>query len=127
MSKVTEKVKLSSLFDPAKTVEVEALIDTGATMMALPQDIVDELGLKKIREAAVKYADTRTQKKSIYAGLVVGLKGRTGNFEAVAEVNGTDALVGQIVLETLDLIVDPGNRALTRNPRSPELPMIELL
>ena len=38
MGKVVEKVKLTSLFEPEKSVEVDAVIDTGATMLVLPQD-----------------------------------------------------------------------------------------
>lgn len=41
----------------AKSLEVEAVIDTGATMVVLPQNIVNELGLKKIRETKVRYAN----------------------------------------------------------------------
>jgi len=126
MGKVIEKVKLTSLFDPTKTREVETVIDTGATMLVLPEDIVDELGLRKIREATVKYANNQTERKSVYAGLIVELKGRIGNFEAVAEVIGSQPLVGQIVLEALDLVVDPRTRTLIPNPRSPEMPMVEI-
>jgi len=49
MGKITEKVKLTSLFDPTKSVEVEAVIDTGATMFVLPRNLVDKLGLKNKR------------------------------------------------------------------------------
>jgi len=122
MGKGIEKVKLRSLFDPTKAKEVEAIIDTGATMLVLPQDIVDELGLKEIRKATVKYAN----KKSVYAGLVIEIKERVGNFEAVAEVPGSQPLVGQIVLETLDLVIEPSTRTLIPNPRSPEMPMVEI-
>ncbi|HIE50408.1 MAG TPA: hypothetical protein EYP85_01500, partial [Armatimonadetes bacterium] len=44
-----------------KAVEVEAVVDTGATMLVLPQNLVDELGLKKIREATVRYVNNQTQ------------------------------------------------------------------
>ena len=40
MEKVVEKVKLTSLFEQEKSLEVEAVIDTGATMVVLPRDIV---------------------------------------------------------------------------------------
>jgi clan AA aspartic protease len=127
MGKVIERVKLESLFDPTRSIEVDAVIDTGATMMTLPQNLVEKLGLKKIREVTVKYANNQTQKKSVYAGLVVKLKGRIGNFEAVAEVIGSEPLVGQIVLEALDLVIDSRTRTLIPNPRSPEMPMVEIL
>ena len=44
MGKVIEKVKLTNLFEPAKWTEVEAVVDTGATMLVLPQPVVDKLG-----------------------------------------------------------------------------------
>jgi predicted aspartyl protease len=47
MGKVIEKIKIANLLDYTKSVEVDAVIDTGATMVVLPQDIVDKLGLKK--------------------------------------------------------------------------------
>jgi clan AA aspartic protease len=127
MGKVVEKVKIRSLFEPTKTKEVEAVIDSGATMFVLPEDIVRELGLEKIREATVKYANNQIQRKSVYAGLVAELKGRVGSFEVVAEVEGSQPLIGQLVLEALDLVVDPRSRTLIPNPRSPEMPMVEIL
>ncbi|MBI3988439.1 MAG: hypothetical protein HY347_02350 [candidate division NC10 bacterium] len=127
MGKVIEKVKLTSLFDPAKSVEVDAVIDTGATMLVLPQNLIDELSLIKIREATVKYANNQRQQKSVYAGLLVEIKGRVGSFDALAEEEGTEPLIGQIVLEELDLVVDTSTRMLIPNPRSPEMPMVEIL
>jgi|GEM_PF-2655770 len=40
MEKVIEKVKIINLLDPKKVVEVEVVIDTGATMLVLPQNII---------------------------------------------------------------------------------------
>jgi hypothetical protein len=57
MGKVIEKVKITNLLEPTKSVEVEAVIDTGATMVVLPQNVVNELVLKKIREVKVRYAN----------------------------------------------------------------------
>jgi len=42
MGKVIEKVKITNLLDSTRSVEVEAVIDTGATMVVLPQNIVDK-------------------------------------------------------------------------------------
>ncbi len=54
MGKIIEKVKLTSLFNPEKSVEIEAVIDTGATMVVLPKVLVRELGLEKIEDVKVK-------------------------------------------------------------------------
>ncbi len=127
MGKVIEKVRFTSLFDQTKSAEIEAVIDTGATMVVLPQDIVDNLGLKKIRETKVRYANNKTELKSIYGVVTIEIKGRTGNFDVLAEAEGSQPLIGQVVLEILDLVVDPRTRTLAPNPMSPEMPMVEIL
>jgi clan AA aspartic protease len=127
MGKVVEKVKLTNLFDTVRSVEVEAVIDTGATMMVLPQDIVNELGLRKIREVKARYANNRTELKSVYGVATIEIKGRAGNFDVLAEAEGSQPLIGQVVLEVLDLVVDPRTRRLIPNPASPEMPMVEVL
>ena len=127
MGKVIEKVKFTSLLDQTKSVEIEAVIDTGATMVVLPQNVVEKLGLKKIRETRVRYANNKTELKSIYGVVTIEIKGRTGNFDVLAEAEGSQPLIGQVVLEILDLVVDPRTRTLTPNPMSPEMPMVEIL
>lgn len=127
MGKVIEKVKITNYNDPTKSIEVEAVIDTGATMVVLPQNIVNELRLKKIRETRVKDANNSTELKSIYGVVTIEIKGRTGNFDVLAEVEGAQPLIGQVVLEILDLVVDPRTRILKPNPASPEMPMMEIL
>lgn len=127
MGKVIEKVKLTSLLDPTKSIEVDAVIDTGATMVVLPQSIVDELGLRKIREVKVRYANNKTETKSIYGVVTIEIKGRTGNFDVLAETEGSQPLIGQVVLEILDLVVDLRAKTLMPNPMSPEMPMVEIL
>ncbi|HIE51149.1 MAG TPA: hypothetical protein EYP85_05275 [Armatimonadetes bacterium] len=127
MGKVIERVRLTSLFDATKTREVEAVVDTGATMLVLPQEVINELGLERIGERRVRYANNQIQLKPVYRGVLLELKGRDGIFDVLAEVAGSGPLLGQIVLEALDLIVDPLTKTVIPNPRSPDMPMVEIL
>jgi len=124
MGKVVEHVKLTSLFEPEKSVEVEAVIDTGATMVVLPKDIVEELGLRKMREVKMRYANNKVETKPIY-GVNIELKGRSANLDVLVEEKGSQPLIGQVLLELLDLIVDK-TRKLIPNPASPEMPIMEI-
>ncbi|MFQ6091654.1 MAG: aspartyl protease family protein [bacterium] len=107
---------------------VDAVIDTGATMVVLPKKLVKELGLEKIEnvKVKVKYGDGRVEGKEVYGVVRLELKGRVGNFDVLPENDEARPLVGQIVLERLDLIIEPSTRKLIPNPRSPEMPMIEV-
>lgn len=127
MGKVMEKVRITNLFEPEKSVEVEAIIDTGATMLVLPQGIINELSLRRMREVRVRYANNKTEVKAIYGIVTVEICGRAGEFNVLAEPEGAQPLVGQIILEQLDLIVDPNTKKVIPNPRSPEMPMVEIL
>ena len=127
MGKVVEQVKLTSLFEPEKSVEVEVVTDTGATMVVLPKDIVEELGLRKMREVKVRYANNNVETKPIYGVVNIELKGRSANLDVLVEEKCSQPLIGQVLLELLDLIVEPKTRKLIPNPASPEMPMMEIL
>jgi len=87
----------------------------------------DKLNLRKMREVKVRYANNKTEIKSIYGIVTVEMCGRAGEFNVLAEPEGAQPLVGQMILEQLDLIVDPSTRKVIPNPRSPEMPMVEVL
>ena len=68
----------------------------------------------------VKYADEGVEEKEVYGVVRVELMGRVGNFDVLAEDEGAQPLIGQIVFERLDLIIEPSTKRLIPNPRSPE-------
>jgi clan AA aspartic protease len=127
MGKVVEKIKVINVFEPERVIKIEAVIDTGSTMLVLPQNAIDKLHLRKMREVKVRYANNKTEIKSIYGIVTVEMCGRAGEFNVLAEPEGAQPLVGQTILEQLDLIVDPSTRKIIPNPRSPEMPMVEVL
>jgi clan AA aspartic protease len=127
MGKVIEKVKFRNVFEPDKFVEVEALIDTGATSVVLPKDLVDKLGLRKVGETKVRYANNKVETKSIYRAVIVEILGRSSTFDVICEEEGSQPIVGQVVLEMLDLLVDPKSRKVIPNPASPDIPMLDLI
>jgi len=127
MGKVIERVRLSNVIDPTRSEEVDAVIDTGATLVVMPRDVVDRLGLTRIRDVQVRYGNGKVETRSVYSAVTLELKGRSGTFDVLAEDVGSQPLIGQVVLEVLDLVVDPRSRRLTPNPASPDAPMVEVL
>jgi len=109
-----------------RQVEVEALVDTGANMLVLPEEIVEQLGLDEIDRRRVKYADGSRAVKRVVGTVHLEVAGRHSRFNAIAENRGTTPLIGQIVLEELDLIVDPRSKELRPDPESPDMPTIDV-
>jgi clan AA aspartic protease len=114
-------------FADVRSTEVEALVDTGATMMVLPADAVSQLGLLPAGYRKVRYADGRIAEVPWVSGIRITILGRETVINALVEAAGTTPLIGQIPLEELDLLVDPKSRELRVNPASPDAPLLDLL
>lgn len=106
--------------DEVRRHRAEAVVDTGAVQTVLPRAIAELLGLA-IRGQRVAYlADGRREVVSVTGPFVVEIDGRETLDEAF--VLGDEALIGQTVLEKLDLLVDCMGRRLVPNPRRPDGP-----
>ncbi len=89
----------------------EVVVDTGATTLCLPIDIVEQLGLEVLRSVAALTA-TGTAEVPLYEHARVTVMGRTGTFECIALPAGTEPLLGVIPLEMLGLEPDLQNQRL---------------
>ncbi len=105
---------------------VEAVIDTGAVMMLLPRDLVEALGLKFLGKTVVTLADDSKIELEQAGPVRLTIAGRTWNTDCLVGPPGCETLIGQLVLERLDLIVDPTRRTVTVRPESPWLPTLNL-
>jgi predicted aspartyl protease len=97
---------------------VSGLVDSGATRLVLPQSVVEQLGLPLGKKIKVQYADGRTAQRYLVEEVFLELLGRHSIFKAVVEPKRTTALIGAIVLEDLDLLIDcTHQRVVPRDPR----------
>jgi clan AA aspartic protease len=99
----------------------EALVDTGAVRTVVPQPIAERLGLGLRGQRMAQYADGRTESVSVTEPLVVELERPDTLQEAL--VLGDEVLIGQTVLEKLDLFVDCQGRRVIPNPAHPDQPV----
>ena len=105
---------------------VQAVADTGAVMLALAEDTVDRLGVKVVGSAAFTYADGQQHERPIAGPLTVRIGDRWTSTNCVVVPTGADALVGQVVMETLDLVADCVRQTLGPRPESPDRPLLRL-
>lgn len=110
-----------------RTAEVQGLVDTGATVLMLPADIVKRLGVRVVGRARVKMADGKLHGLPKVGGIRLSILGREMTCDALVGRAGSTALIGQMQLEELDLIVDPKSRECRVNPASPDMPLLDLL
>ena len=109
--------------DSVKHLTLSGVVD-GAARLVLPQRIVDALQLQDDGETTVRYADQRREKRRLVSNVWLQYAGRHGVFSAVVEPDRQDALIGAIVLEELDLLIDCGTQSLY--PREPDTILTEI-
>lgn len=103
---------------------VDGIVDTGAVTLVLPQNVVERLGLEQQGTAFVTYADERREERPLAGPVSLRFGNRTMVTNCVVGPPLSEILIGQVVLETLDLIADCTNRTLT--PRYPDYPLLKL-
>lgn len=94
------------------------LVDTGATTLCLPADVISQLGLKILKEVDVATA-TGIGKARIFQDAKISLLGREGTFECLELPGGRDSLLGVIPLEALGIELDLQNQTLKLLPITP--------
>lgn len=103
---------------------VDAVVDTVAVMLVLPRNVVERLGLEEQRTVVFTCADERREERPLAGPVTVRIGNRSMNTDCVVGPPRSEPLLGQIVLEALDLIADCTNRTLT--PRFPDYPLLKL-
>jgi clan AA aspartic protease len=102
------------------SIEVEALVDTGATHLCIPKHIALQLDLQELEKREVTVADGSTRIVAYVGPVRTTFRNRscyTGGM-----VLGDEVLLGAIPMEDMDLVVRPGTREVVPNPLNPNIP-----
>ena len=105
---------------------VDGVVDTGAVMLMLPENVVSRLGLATLREVVVTYADERNETRQVAGPVTVQIANRFMTADCVVGPPLSEPLIGQIVMEALDLVADCTNRTLAPRPESPDSPLLKM-
>ena len=112
--------------DQIRSLKASLVADTGAVMLVLPQDLVEALGLSEVGNVIVTYADERKEERPVAGAVTVRVGNRRMNVDCVVGPPNSEPLLGQVVLETLDLLVDCARQKLVPRPESPYLPLLKI-
>jgi len=126
MGKVIVKIKLTNLFDLAiqkrgvskakpRHLEVEALVDTGATRLYLKPSVIKRLGLQRVDTVRSQTTNGEALRYK-YEPVQLELMGRKENFDVIEVPENVPNLLGQVPLEVLDFVVDGKGQKLIPNP-----------
>lgn len=98
-----------------RAIEIDVVVDTGATYVCIGREEIKNLGLLYHDTISIKTANGRAKRRT-FKGAEIELKGRSFVMEVMENDDDTPALIGYLLLEALDLVVDPKIQQVIPNP-----------
>lgn len=99
--------------------DVEAVVDSGAYMLCINENIRLQLGLAKLDEQTAQMADGSLRLLEVVGPIEVRFENRRTSVDAMVLPADSEVLLGAIPLEGLDVCINPREQTLTVNPASP--------
>ena len=110
--------------EDVRQIEINMLVDSGAIMLTINEEIVQALGLSIIDHRPSQLADGKRLELPVAGSIVVRFEGRFCTTNALVLPDDNEPLLGAIPLEEMDLWVNPYRGILT--PIHPEGPVMTL-
>ena len=101
-------------------ITVNALVDTGALDLVIPEHLAIQLRLSDLKPREVHLADGSRKLVRYVGPIKVEMMGR--DCVTAAVVMGDQVLLGAIPMQAMDMIVHPRTEQLVPNPESPNVP-----
>ncbi len=109
------ELEVANPSNPEITEKVDFLIDSGAVYSVIPEEILNNLGIKPLADQEFRLADgTKIVRKKGVA--VFKYENRIGGADVIFGEEGDSVLLGALTLESLGLTLDPLKRELKPLP-----------
>lgn len=112
--------------DSIKNITVNMLVDSGAYMMAVNEEVKMQLGLDVIETTAAQLADGSMITLDIVGPIEVNFKNRRCTVDAMLLKGDTECLLGAIPMEAMDVLIHPLQQELIVNPKHPMMKQLSL-
>lgn len=102
-----------------KRVRVTALVDTGAIMLCINENIQEQLQFPYHGKRVIETADGRRIECDVVGNVELRFKNRDTTCRAIVLPGDSEVLLGAIPLEDMDVLIDPQRQELIVNPEHP--------
>ncbi len=105
--------------DEVKKMWVTALVDTGSYMLAINENIQEQLQLPVVEKRKAQLANGHIVECEVVAPVEVRFKNRQTTCRAMVLPGDSEPLLGAIPLEDMDVLIHPLRQELIVNPDHP--------
>ena len=102
-----------------RKVQVKALVDSGAVMLAINETVKLQLGLKTRDRRPSQLADGTVVEYDVVGPIEVRFKNRYSTTNALVLPGNEEVLLGAIPMEEMDVLIHPSKEELIVNPEHP--------
>lgn len=112
--------------DEIRRMPLNILVDSGAFMMAINEDIQAQLGIPFIERRTVQVADNRVVELDVVGPIFIKFANRTAICSAFVLPGNSEPLLGAIPMEEMDVIIHPTRQELVVNPLHPDCAVLKM-
>ena len=105
--------------EQVRRMNVTALADSGAAMLAINESIRRQLGLFKVEERLAELADGGFATYDVVGPVEVRIPHRRCSVDAIVLPGESEVLLGAIPMEDMDLVIEPKSETVRVNPTMP--------
>jgi clan AA aspartic protease len=102
-----------------RRMKVNALVDSGATMLIINEEIAKKLDLEVVKQTDVTLADGSLRKCDFVGPVNIHFENRLAGCYALVMPDADEVLLGVIPIEEMDVIIDPNTQKLAVHPDRP--------
>lgn len=102
-----------------KKVRVKSLVDSGAYMLAINENVKAQLDLPIIEKQFARLADETLLELEVVGPVDVRFENRSTTVRAIVLPGNSEVLLGSIPMEDMDVLIDPKQQKLVVNPDHP--------
>ncbi len=105
--------------DEIKRMRINALVDTGSYMLAINENIQEQLQLPVVEKRKAQLANGHIAEYDVVAPIEIRFKNRRSTCSAMVMPGDAEPLLGAISLEDMDVLIHPSKHELIVNPDHP--------
>ncbi len=105
--------------DEVKRMWVTALVDSGSYMLAINENIQEQLQLPVVEKRKAQLSDGSITECNVVAPVELRFKNRRCSVSAMVLPGDAEVLLGAIPLEDMDVLIHPLRQELIVNPEHP--------